>query len=243
MIQELSDVKPVYTAVFIIADFGGDYRLSITWHDPADASPESSELEELRRQWTRLDRKTGTANALVDISLIDLENGSAWQFDLAASQAIENCRLPSDLQRFADSVRLDITTARQGHAEKPFVKYLPYTPLKSLQQRISYRYGLVNSDYTVELTNYQDRIFKRTTTDLPNSVIYESRWSLEVYHNLWDTWFARNAHLAVGSKADWEDAAWFPADDVWGPGVGEDDGFAQLVEKLEGIKKAVWSRQ
>ena len=242
MTHALSDVRPVYTAVFIIADLGGDYRLSITWHDPANSSPKSSQFEEFRRQWTRLDRKTGTVTALVDISLVDLDNGSAWQFDLAASQAVEGSRLPSDLQRFADSVQLDINAARQGLAEEPFVTFLPYTPLKGLQQRISYRYGFLNSDYTVELTNFQDRVFKRTCSNLPTSVIHESRWSLEVYHNLWDTWFARNAHLAVGSKADWDDSAWFPADNVWG-GVEEGDGFAQLVEKLQAIKEAVWSRQ
>lgn len=239
MAQELSDVKPAYTAVFIITDPGGDYRLSITWHDPANSSPRSSAFEEFRRQWTRLDRKSGTVTALVDVSLIDLDSGSAWQFDLAASQAVDDSRLPSDLQRFADSIRLDIAAARQGHAEKPFVKYLPYAPLVSLQQRISYRYGLIKSDYTVELSHFQDRVFKRTSANLPTSVIYESRWSLEVYHNLWDTWFAGNAHLAVGAKADWEDHGWFPADDAWESAEGE-DGFAQLVEKLDGIKKAVW---
>jgi len=179
-------------------------------------------------------------NALVDIALIDLDRGSAWQFDLRASQAIENSRLPADLQKFADSVRLDLVQARKGHCDKPFVKFMAYAPLKSIQQRISYRYGLLSSDYTVELTHFQDRSFRRLPSGLVTSIVFEARWSLEVHHNLWDTMFEENAHLPVGARAHWSDDAWFPVDEVYNSTRKVNDGFAKLMGRLNDLKDVVW---
>ena len=68
---ELSDVKPIYTAVFTFADKPGDLRLEISWHEVQD-DPDSnkSELVELSRTWTRLDRSSTTSSSLLDIKQV-----------------------------------------------------------------------------------------------------------------------------------------------------------------------------
>jgi len=249
---ELSDVKPIYTAVFTFADKPGDIRLEISWHEVED-SPDSnrSELVELSRTWTRLDRSAEISSSLLDISMLNPSKSSAWKFDLSASQAIETSRLAPEFHNIANSVRPDAAIARAQRLDKKFVKWNPYAPVKSLQQRTSYLFALKNSNYTLELTRFQDRVFP----DRPGGVeaeVYEPRWGIEVYHSVWDTLFARNEHLPIGESVDWDDGVktWFPRDDLprdddmddLGQVKGE-TGFGQLVEKLDEVQKLVLEQE
>jgi hypothetical protein len=246
MEHTLSDVKPIYTAFFTFADRAGDLCLEVSWHEVED-SPGSNKLElvELSRQWTRLDRGSSSQSSLVDISLLNLHKKSAWHFELSASHAVENNRLDSKYHAIANSVRADIHIARQQRTDRPFARCNPYVPVKTLQQRTSYLFALKNSNYTLELTRFQDRFYTHNSNSSrePDCQVYEPRWSLEVYHSMWDTLFTRNEHLAIGAMVDWDDSVktWFEEDDDMGDlgQVKGERGFEQLVEKLDLVEKLI----
>ncbi|OQO04834.1 hypothetical protein B0A48_07851 [Cryoendolithus antarcticus] len=248
MIARLSNVKPVYTAVFIFTDRAGDLRHSVTWHevDPDEVGNSSEVFDTLSRSWVRLDRSSSTPFPLVDVSLTDLTDGSAWQFDLVGAHAVENKRLPENLAKLADHIKIDPEEARRNHGDINFIsRFTPYLPTKSYQQRVSYRYNLAQSDYVVELTRSQDRICTASSRNPGDYTIkaFEPRWSLEVYHSSWATQFAQNENLAVGAKAQWDAkvGTWFPMDDMGDMEAGKttDDGLEQLLAKLEVLRQLV----
>jgi len=219
----------------------------MSWHEVED-SPDSnrSELVELSRTWTRLDRSAPSSSSLLDISLLNVTGSSAWNFDISASQAIENSRLAPEFHNIANSIRLDAAAARAQRSDKKFVRWNPYAPVKTLQQRTSYLFALKNSNYTLELTRFQDRVFPGRPGGV-EAEVYEPRWGLEVYHSVWDTLFARNEHLSIGEMVDWDDGVktWFPEDDDMddlGQIKGE-TGFGQLVEKLGEVEKLVLGQE
>ncbi|KAM0723284.1 hypothetical protein Q7P37_001485 [Cladosporium fusiforme] len=243
-VKMLLDVKPTYTAIITFADKAGDLQLEVSWHPVNDGGRVA--LERLPKRWTRLDRGATSASSLVDINLLNLRKGAAWQFDMTASQIVEDSRLSPELQRLADTIRINDKIAQQQNTEKPFVQFNPNPYVKSLQQRTTYQFGIANSDFYLELSRFQDFVFARKSRKPGDTdcQVYEVRWSLEVYHNTWDRLLTRNAHIAVGQMADWDDdvETWFPEDDV--PGdfeqVKGESGFEQLVAKLGLIEKAVF---
>ena len=246
MDHTLDQVKPIYTAVWIIADNAGDMRLEMSWQEDGDRHGSSQpELVELSRTWTRLDRGSTSSSSLIDISLLNLKNSSAWHFELSASHVVDNKRLTSDQEAMVGSVRADLKTARQQPPDTPFVKWHPYIRVKTLQQRTSYLFALKNSSYTLELTRFQDRVYapRAYPAWTGECQTYEPRWSLEVYHSMWDTLLTRNEHLAVGAMVDWDDGVktWFPEDDDITDlaQVKGDTGFEQLVAKLGQLEELV----
>lgn len=247
-VDDLSVIKPVYTVVFNFADKGGDIRLVVAWHEEdLDSRGDATAINEVSRKWLRLDRGAEAASPLVDVSLCNLQNGSAWQFDLVATQTVDVGRLPPNLVRLAETISIDATVMRRQRSDISWVKYVPYAPVKLLQQRASYRYELGRTDYTVELTHFQDRVFTAgmQISHAPNVATYESRWSLEVYHNAWDTMLTANERVAVGERADWDDdvATWFPSNYTQDDGSeGGEDGFEQLLTHLRGLEAVVLAR-
>lgn len=246
MVHTLDEVEPIYTAIFIIEDNAGDLCLEISWKERADSSGSSQpEFEELSRTWTRLDRGTASQSSLVDISLLNLKNSSAWHFELSASNAADTNRLAPKYHNLANSIRANIHVARQQRIDAPFVRWYQHVHVKMLQQRTSYLFALKNSNYTLELTRFQDRVFadRIHSHDEPKCETYEPRWSLEVYHSIWDTLLTRNEHLSVGAMVDWDDdvKTWFPEDDDMEDfaQVKGEAGFGQLVAKLDQVEKLV----
>ena len=249
--ERLVHVKPIYATILTLADPAGDLRLRIDWQEANDADSSTPAFEVVFNKWTRLERDSSSASPLLDISLSDLDTGQAWQFDVQAAQAVDESRLPKALSDFAHSVKIDPRAAHSYSTggDKLFVLFRSHAVnLKSIQQRMSYRYGLASSDYTLELFRFQDRTYPpRKATLIASSggpAVYEPRWSLNVYRVAWDTMFAINERLAVGEAADWKDDAetWFPkhfgADDE-----KPDAGFGQLMEELKRIEKVVGSAE
>jgi hypothetical protein len=131
--------------------------------------------------------------------------------------------------------------------DKLFVLHKPFVGhLKTIQQRMTYRFFLKDIDYTVELSKYQDRSLaaRRSLVVPPEgpTVTYEPRWSLDVYQMDWDRKFTTNERLEVGERADWSDDVneWFP-EDFTKSSEDEDtgNGFAHLMEKLKALGRVI----
>lgn len=159
---KLSEVKPIYTATFTFADKLGDLCLTKSWQAAEDYGSTTLDFENVSEKWTRLDRDTGTISSLVDITLTDLSTSFGWAFTLDAAQPVDHQRLESPLIDFACNVKVDAAAALRQATDKPFVKfnaYVPETVLKSVEQRITYAYGMQDVDYNVELTRFQKFIY------------------------------------------------------------------------------------
>ena len=232
--HELVDVKPVYSVAFTFADEAGDLRLSMTWEEVEDEFSSKAAYEVISKKWSRLERDTGTASTIIDISLKDVSSGFAWHFDLHTAQAVEETRLPTLLVNFAYTVKINATAAKKDPFGQGFVMSRPPPEgrLKSMQQSIGYRFGIRGSAYTAELFRFQER----------GAGVYEPRWGLDVYSMDWDGMFTSNERLPIGERANWEDGinAWFPQD-IGGSEDSENkiDGFMQMMEKLNKLGKLI----
>ncbi|TKA64152.1 hypothetical protein B0A55_09296 [Friedmanniomyces simplex] len=246
-VYDLTSVKPVYTVAFTFSNPSGDYRLTVEWHEAYDEAMAMTHFEIFSKKWTRLARDTNVLTPLLDISLCDLSTTSAWQFDILASpQVIEENKLPPQLLAFSWNLKIDSDPALRAGKTDIFVRFNPCANLTSFRQSISYQYTLVNSDYTLELSRFQNRTYpsrgaspsKGSTATAAEPTVSEPRWSVSIFRKAWDAMLASNERLPVGEQAGWKhDAAtWFPHD--IGPGCsGEDEGNAcqgweQLLEKL-----------
>ncbi|CAK3891581.1 Hypothetical predicted protein [Lecanosticta acicola] len=230
----LFHAKPTLSAVFTFPNERGDLRLSMSWHQAPDEGGEM-QFAEPSVKWSRLDRDTGRETKLVDMSLTNLHQSSALQFELSTTETVENLRIPIILKNFADRVRIDPSAISDPFRGKPFVMFSPYVQPKTLRQSVSYQYGVRPSDYTLEIAQFQDRVY---TDPRKPPEVYEPRWSLNVFRPEWDTLFSENERLPVGTRADWDDAieTWFPAG--WDCEEGT-DGFQQLLEMLGRIERIV----
>ncbi|KAK0336127.1 hypothetical protein LTR02_014099 [Friedmanniomyces endolithicus] len=245
-VHDLTSVKPVYAVAFVFSDSAGDYRLTVEWHKAYDETTDKTHFEIFSKKWTRLERDTSALTSLLDIALCDLSTSSAWQFDiLASSQVIDEIKLSPQLLAFSLNLAIDPDAAAKTRRNETFVRFNPYANLTSFQQRTSYQYTLFNSDYTLELSRFQDRTYHSRDKGFPTTTVSEPRWSLTVYRKAWDAMLAGNERLPVGERADWlhDVATWFPQD--IGPGSTEVDerrpgqGWMQLLEKLGRIEGIV----
>jgi hypothetical protein len=233
---DLCDVQPIYSAVFTFADKPGDVRLQMSWHVT------NGDAVLFKTTWSRLERETGVATSLLDMNLTDLQTGLAWKFEITAAKDLENWEVPEPLVNFASSVRIHPTTESSEICK---VTHSSFTMPKLVRQQAHWRYMSNVSDYTVEITRFQDRAYppRQSITETVVPTVFEPATSVCLYRTEWDTWFASNERLQIGTSAPWSDAmkTWFPADD----GMGTDadgDGFLQLIDKLvqiEGLVKGV----
>ena len=249
-IKDLAAVRPIYTAIFTFVDpakgEAGDIRLTMTWEESQDSITNQTTFDNTFKKWTRLDRDIQAPYPLLNVALSDLSTGMAWQFDLHGAQCIEESRLPAELSDFGDKVRPDAKLAHKAvdpsATDISFMTYRSsFTYLKHVEQRITYRYQDIDSDYIFELSRFQHREFPSRKALIASSItdptVYEPRWGLSLHRNQWDTWFAHNERLPIGEKAVWphEEDDWFPKDYATAS-ENDQSGFAQLMKKLERFK-------
>ncbi|KAK5675373.1 hypothetical protein LTS10_011815 [Elasticomyces elasticus] len=246
-VNDLRSVKPIYTVSFTFRDSDGHYRLTVEWHETFDEATNKTHFEETSKKWTRLDRDCSALTSLLDVSLCDLSDGSAWQFDVLASpQVIDEAKLSPNLLAFTRNLRIEPDAAAKARRDEVFVRFNPFANLASFQQRITFQYAMVNSDYTLELSRFQDRTYlERTGSPLKGPTgptVTEPRWSVNVFRKSWDAMLADNERLPIGKQVSWQPdvATWFPYD--IGPGSTTIDeknlnqGWEQLMEKLKQVE-------
>lgn len=241
MIEHLSDVRPSYGAEFIIenSDKKGDLRLCMAWTESDVDDNGKVQFAEVEKKWTRLDRHTGTTTRLLDVSLLDLTKaGSTWQLDITSAASEDVTRLPMNFQEFPQRVKINPSIALQPTSNRCFIEYNPSVKPKSLRQTIRYQYMITGTDYTLELSQYQDRKYVPKEKEV-EEVVDMTRWSLNVFRIEWDNMFEKNQSLKIGTQAEWKDEIqeWFPKDwEYVGP---EEDGFVSLMDKLGEIEKRI----
>lgn len=248
--DKLEALRPVYSATFTFADEAGDLRLTKTWHETEDAETQASAFEEISKQWTRLECDGGGAAPLLDIALSDLNTGMAWQFDIEATQSIDETKLAKKYVDFSYGMKFDRMAALAQSSDKPFVTGSAYTTsLKHVEYRITYQYGMLTeagilTDYTLELTRFQERRYPTTKTPGVSSAtpsMVEPRWSVSIYRKDWDAKFSGNASLKIGERADWPDNidSWFPEDPQRSqPDMGQ-EGFSHLLKNLKRVEQVI----
>lgn len=239
-INDLTEVTPLYTAVFtFLDDQHGKFRLTVEWKETSGESGEVN-FDVVSKKWTRLEKDADTEASILNISVTDLISGLAWQFDIAASQAVNGNRLPAKFKSFAKSVNIVSNLAKSATMNNLFVKFTHIPVLKSVRQNISYRYNINQSDVTLELVCFQDRLYlpsDMTPRMSHNPMVYEPRWGINVYRQEWDTMFGQNERLKIGLATEWKTdvRTWFP------PDIAEDcsDGWPQLMKMLRKIERLV----
>jgi hypothetical protein len=240
--HSLLEVLPVFSADFVFANDAGDLHLSMQWHMAANTNLANPEIEAGGVNWTRLDIDSGEANKLVDINLTDLQNGSTWTLELSTEKPVCEDKIPPNLLAFVEKAKISYAAVKRQDPLQPFVFYTPHPALRWLRQKIIHRYGIVDTDYTLELSNFQD--FKLVAGQAHETV--EPRWGLEVYRTVWDSNLAKNQNLEIGKEVKWSEdlEEWFPRD-LDGPDAKTEDsessrdGFRQLMKKLTRVEALV----
>lgn len=205
------------------------------------------------RKWTRFERYSGNSTPLLDVNLTDLNSGRAWQFDILASQPVDERKVPDTLQKFANSIRIHALSAGKLKTKDAFVlHYNALSNLINVQERTCYSYVIANSEFNLEISRFQNRIcHPRSSPAAPENAAhtssraahetYEPRWSLSVYRQAWDTLFNENERLPVGQGVGWRNdmATWFPPDIGSEASEKEDVGWSQLMDNLGQIEAMV----
>lgn len=232
--QDVSLTKPIYSASFIFPSERGDLKLLMTWNEAADQG-DATQFTEPSVKWTRLDRDTGREAKVLSLSLTDLHTSSAIQFEITATDIVEKLRISTPLTNFVKQVSIKPEAVLRRDRTKPFVTYNQFATLKSMRQSITYKYGIKPGNYTLEVTELQDRVY---TKPMQPPTVYEPRVSLHAYRTEWDTMLGKNERLAVGTKAEWDDeiTTWLPPDWEFEEGT---EGFKQLLQKMTRIEEIV----
>ncbi|KAI7002560.1 hypothetical protein KC355_g9735 [Hortaea werneckii] len=235
-LSNLHEVKPTFSANFMFQD-----------------SADRVEYVEKERKWTRFERDSGNSTPLLDINLTDLKSGWAWQFDILASQPVDERKVPDTLQKFANCIRIHALSAAKHKGKDPFVlRYTVLSNLINVQERTCYSYVIANSEFNLEISRFQNRIYHPCpsmaapedgprTSSRAGPDTYEPRWSLSVYRQAWDTLFNENERLPVGQGVEWKSdmATWFPADIGSEMSEKEDVGWSQLMDNLGHIEAMI----
>nr|POE71380.1 hypothetical protein CFP56_62475 [Quercus suber] len=256
LLTSIHEVKPLYSAAFTFADPLGDFNYAIDWKDTG-VETKIPEYRAEPRGWTRLEAFAKEPRALLDITLTNLSVGSctdtetahtaaidnpnaasSWRFGIDTNSPVPAASLPPHLMKFAEGVNCDIRTATINPNDD-FVVCAKLPSLMRIRQCISYSYRIVDSDYTLKLMSFQDRIKDRDTQKMDT---YEPRWNLEICRPEWEAMFKENERLEAGQSTSWADdtEAWFPCD-IGSHTPDKDDGFAQLMVKLQRVETVVRS--
>ncbi|KAF2717558.1 hypothetical protein K431DRAFT_232831 [Polychaeton citri CBS 116435] len=234
-IDKLEDVQPTYAATFTFQERSSYLRLMVEWRKAVEPGRETDTMERILTKWIKFNKED---DALLDVSLVNVQGGLAWQFDLIGAQSIDEANLPRELIEFSQKLDVIPDVAHTANTYALFVQFPHTSLLQSLQQRIVYRYDLkpIVTGYTLEVSRLQDHVVPQTShgsafVGKSPSIIYEARWAVSLYRNDWDSMFSSNESLPVGARANWPDDF-----GIWFPDEGQKRGFHVLMGKLRVVQ-------
>lgn len=261
-------MEPSFAAIFTFQDAAGDYCFYISWKKVNDLDGGQTRTSFVRgaKKWTRFNAGANGPEKLLNATLTDLKMPSSWAIELLASHTLtakQVRRLPVHLVSFTDGITLDQAVLMRQEPNQRFIRYREMTDLKSARQMTTYQYFIRNTDYTIELSKFNDIIYINSPgQNLETPRMQTDSWSLNVYRQNWDNLFAENAALKAGKRVEWAESAnmemWFPKnmkpgfdDEVSGDEQDVDiqstedendddgDGFTHLIGNLNAIVELV----
>ena len=239
----LSETRATYSALFLFEENARYVRLFVEWQETDMSTDEAPEFDVVRRRWTRVDRSTESSHPLLDANLIDLSAGSGWHFGISGAHTVDESRLAQPYVDFYNNMEFNAKSAQRQVSTHPFVNCKSYViKLKSIEQRLTYRFGIQGLPQTLELFRFQKFVRRGQSSDgtsvvLSEPQVHKPRWGLSVSSPDWDRMFAENENMRIGGCATWSEDVreWF-ADHVGGK---EGQGFHDLMVKLEKIARVV----
>ena len=239
--RTLREDLPTYSAVFVLADPSDEscYRFEIAFKDLGDS------FERTSHSWSKLDPGSTVPTTLLNVPLVDLENDSAWTFEMTAAQPIlDMSQVPKNLLRLAKGVQLDDERARDHAHPSRFIKFPSGLPIVYYDQKVAWTFNIVGSQYQVEVGRVQrgemDKFKTPAIVSEPTGYPPQTLcWTLTVGHDDWSRFLGSHTTLPMGGKTDYQinEQIWFPKDFEAVP--SSEDGFSSLMEKLGKIEAVV----
>ncbi|KAH7028343.1 hypothetical protein B0J12DRAFT_789872 [Macrophomina phaseolina] len=198
--RRLSAVKPIYAATFEIATTLGQGDLILD----VELSCEGGTTNVLSKRWYRLRENKSEPRKLLDGSILNLENGLAWQIRLDQYVPVDELNLSRDYYIFPDTLTLDINAAEDLENHN-FVVYrsrhdrVLQVPIQSVRQKRLWRFNTKAGEWVVEVGKVDKTVFIHGQPQC----VFEPRWTLNLSHNKWDELLALNKRIEVGQSAAW----------------------------------------
>ncbi|KAF3917070.1 hypothetical protein ABW20_dc0100967 [Dactylellina cionopaga] len=223
------------------------------------------------RRWLRIPRTDAPGSSQVirkrmplDLKMVDLEYGIAYQFDLTLGQALPDLEKMPILTEFV--LHLDLVDSRDGKTKRVSYITLPGIRVVSIITKKKYPYFFTGTPYIFEVTQYEhirgkdDTIRRRTPlndggfpADYSHHSTTDILWGVSLYNSDWDATFAKQQDLPIGCTGDWKASVEeFLASTgrkihTHGPkgmnnetgGHGQDDGFTGLNHKIQFCLKVI----
>ncbi|KAI9839915.1 MAG: hypothetical protein M1819_000107 [Sarea resinae] len=240
MCGALEEVRPIYSAMFEVAssDGMGHLRLEIEFRK----STKPGEFEVPLKKWFRINNSNGT-NGMeksgkilmpLNLNFVDLEKDSAWQFEVAANNAIEYSQITPKMHKFADCIRLNINPDPITSKE-PLITFTETIDTRFFIQKSSYRYSMRRSAYVLEASKYE--LFSRQTTlSGRGSVNAGEHWQVSMYNAEWDNIVGQQANLEIGECGPSLPTlnTFFPSDADSAPGLSD------FLDKINETLDIIW---
>jgi hypothetical protein len=169
-----------------------------------------------------------------------------------AQLPIEN-KLPLTYHQFADAITLDTASARLALGKNvklnerfivfPSVDRILPVPIRHIEQRRSWKFDMRKyPGYIAEVSTTQS-----VDVDHQHRKPRQERWSVQLYHEQWDTIFSENRKLKIGQRAKWvaTEAQFFSCprrdwhEDREGMVYSTGSGIMQLMEAIGMLKNII----
>ncbi|KAK6510394.1 hypothetical protein TWF506_009504 [Arthrobotrys conoides] len=222
------------------------------------------------RRWLRIPRtETNGSNSVakkrmpLDLKVVNLDMGVAYQFDLTLGQPFIDFDKMPILNEFV--LHLELVDSRDGKTKRVSYIQLPGIKVTNIITKTRYPYYFVGSHYIFEITQYEhiranEGGNRKVAVNLPSGGFpadyshhstTDILWGASVYNKEWDAAFAKQVDLPIGYAGDWQPSVEsFLGDtgkkifDHGSEGNEGDsnetkavDGFSELLQKIEfGVK-------
>jgi hypothetical protein len=221
--ETLGDTKPIFRGTWVFADPNARRTavtqgpeplvvIRIDWTDDEDGLYEKG-----TPQYYRPPPGQSAPEEHMDLKLLELMEGKAWQFSLESLVPIRRDTVSPALQDFAK--RVSMNSSYDIHSKRPFVKAAQLNSMLKLKHsRLDkiYNFGIKDTCYKVELL----------------AMWYPQQpvpcWGLNVRHKAWANHLAELEDLRTGEVARWGDVitAFLP-DDGGMPTLERESGRAE----------------
>lgn len=222
------------------------------------------------RRWLRIPRtETNGSNSVakkrmpLDLKVLNLDMGVAYQFDLTLGQPFIDFDKMPILNEFV--LHLELVDSKDGKNKRVSYIQLPGIKVTNIITKTRYPYYFVGSHYIFEITQYEhirasEGGTREMAANLPSGGFpadyshYSTTdilWGASVYNKEWDAAFAKQVDLPIGYAGNWQPSVesflgdtgkkifdhGSEGDESDSNGKESVDGFSELLQKIDfGVK-------